>query len=492
MHRDLKPVNVLMADPVEGSSENVLGGFPKVSDFGIAKLSGDDQKQTGSGQVLGTPHYMAPEQAEGRIDDIGPASDVWALGVMLYRCLSGHLPFSGKNAIDTLFKVIEEAPASFAKQGTTVPAALESVCMRCLEKEPAKRPSAGKLAEALEQFARAEVGENALADPNVRTTTFEPGVLAREPESARQLARIAHRDAHKPEAQAKENPAAPSLALQACEQYSQDDATSGAQSGLMPAEKPGRRLLIGGGVLAVVLMLAVVLAMVKRNGSQAIDQADVDRALVKPEPSVPLVKELRVKHWVNDEKQPWFGVGNESMAVGFGDDVRIEADFNEPLYAYLIEFNAKGEEQLLLPATVRRQYQPDEEARPQPMQSLVFPHPERKKYKKGNKPPVWTLDDEPRGGTQAFVVVASRKPWPSYAEWKRMRGEVKWARDPKCIGVWGYGEGKLFTILGGKRQDRGHEGVEQGVPALEALCGSLMKGDVEAVNAVAFQVKPKE
>ena len=73
--------------------------------------------------------------------------------------------------------------------------------------------------------------------------------------------------------------------------------------------------------------------------------------------------------------------------------------------------------------------------------------------------------------------------------WKR--GEAKWVRDPKCIGVWGYGEGKLFTMLAGKRQDRGKEAVAKGVPALEALCGSLTKGDVEAVNGLAFLVKPK-
>ena len=126
------------------------------------------------------------------------------------------------------------------------------------------------------------------------------------------------------------------------------------------------------------------------------------------------------------------------------------------------------------------------------MQSLVFPHPERVHFTEGNKPAVWKLDDEPRGGTQAFVVVASRKPLPSYAQWRRIRGEAKWERDPKCSGVWGYGEGKLFTLLAGKRQDRGKEAVEQGVPALEALCDSLMKGDVEAVNGLTFLVKPKE
>ena len=122
----------------------------------------------------------------------------------------------------------------------------------------------------------------------------------------------------------------------------------------------------------------------------------------------------------------------------------------------------------------------------------MFPHPGRVHFTPGNKPAVWVLDDEPRGGTQAFVVVASWKPLPSYAQWKRMRGEAVWVRDPKCIGVWGYGEGKLFTMLAGKRQDCGKEAVEKGVPALEALCGSLTKGDVDAVNAMAFLVKPKE
>ncbi len=148
VHRDLKPANVLMDAPVEGSADNVLGGFPRISDFGLADLLGEPG-QTLSGVVLGTPAYMAPEQAQGKMREVGPRTDVWALGVILYRCLTGTLPFLGDSVLDTLERVKTMQFRPVRDVCPEVPEDLAAVCMACLRKEPADRPSAAELAARL-------------------------------------------------------------------------------------------------------------------------------------------------------------------------------------------------------------------------------------------------------------------------------------------------------------------------------------------------------
>ncbi len=128
VHRDLKPANVLLD----------AGGAPKVTDFGLVKRVGEAD-QTGTGAVMGTPAYMAPEQAEGRAKEAGPAADVWALGAILYECLAGEPPFGGASAMEVLLRVIAAAPYPLSRLNPNVPRDLEAVCLKCLEKDPRKR-----------------------------------------------------------------------------------------------------------------------------------------------------------------------------------------------------------------------------------------------------------------------------------------------------------------------------------------------------------------
>jgi tRNA A-37 threonylcarbamoyl transferase component Bud32 len=153
VHRDLKPDNVLMADPVPGSPDNILGGFPKVTDFGLAALADTPGGPTIDGDVFGTPAYMAPEQAAGKTREIGPACDVWALGVILYRCLTGLVPFKGDSVLDTLERVRTMQFRAPRQVQPEIPADLEAICLACLEKDPTRRPTAKDLAGRLQQFA---------------------------------------------------------------------------------------------------------------------------------------------------------------------------------------------------------------------------------------------------------------------------------------------------------------------------------------------------
>jgi WD40 repeat protein len=147
VHRDLKPANVLLT----------ADGTPKVTDFGLAKRLGEGQGQTVSGAVVGTPSYMAPEQAAGKSKEVGPAADTYALGAVLYECLTGRAPFKAASPLDTILQVGIEDPVPPRRLQSKTPRDLETVCLRCLEKQPGRRyATALELAEDLRRFRAGE------------------------------------------------------------------------------------------------------------------------------------------------------------------------------------------------------------------------------------------------------------------------------------------------------------------------------------------------
>jgi hypothetical protein len=147
IHRDLKPANVLLN----------RDGLPKITDFGLAKRLEDDSSQTKSGTLMGTPSYMSPEQARGQTHAIGPLSDVYALGAILYELLTGHPPFLGTTILDTLQQVRQEEPVPPRRLQPKVPRDLETICLKCLQKEPQKRyATAEALAGDLNRFLKNE------------------------------------------------------------------------------------------------------------------------------------------------------------------------------------------------------------------------------------------------------------------------------------------------------------------------------------------------
>lgn len=147
LHRDLKPSNVLID----------LADQPHVTDFGIAKRVEEDSEKTDPGSVLGTPSYMPPEQAQGDHKRIGPCSDVYSLGAILYQLLTGRPPFLAKTVLDTLMQVVHNDPPPPRLLNPDVDRDLETICLKCLEKDPAQRyASAQELADELGRFLRNE------------------------------------------------------------------------------------------------------------------------------------------------------------------------------------------------------------------------------------------------------------------------------------------------------------------------------------------------
>ncbi len=168
LHRDIKPANVLID----------AAGRPRLTDFGLASDVSAETQLTRTGQIMGTPSFMAPEQASGE-GDHGPGVDVWALGAVLYWCLVGEPPFRGEQPFEVIKKVLFEDPMWPRTKNEAVPPALEAIVLKCLEKEVGDRyESAGELAEELGRFVAGEA------------------VLARPPSTLRVLARRARR--HRP------------------------------------------------------------------------------------------------------------------------------------------------------------------------------------------------------------------------------------------------------------------------------------------------------
>src|SRR5262249_46961323 len=175
IHRDLKPANILLVSGDRASDANsegaagqtiphsltLVGRLPKITDFGIAKCVEGAGAGLGfptmTGEMLGTPSYMAPEQAATPRQPVGPPADIYALGAILYAMLTGRPPFTGETPLETVLQVLHNEPVSVTRLQPSVPRDLETVCLNCLQKDPRKRyASALELADDLHRFLTGE------------------------------------------------------------------------------------------------------------------------------------------------------------------------------------------------------------------------------------------------------------------------------------------------------------------------------------------------
>jgi len=297
IHRDIKPANIWLEISEEAGAAP-SGGRVKILDFGLARASAQDKGLTQAGAIVGTPTYMAPEQASGT--PIDARCDLWSLGVVLYRACTGQLPFQGSDTLSTLMAVASEEPAAPAALNPDVPAGLSELVMKLLAKDPAGRPaSAQEVVQALRALEHQQQATQELPSPqSPLAPTKRAGSVG--------------------------------VGTQA---GSASDRTKAGSAGGSPPARKNRRPLLLGMAGALVAILAVVLLWLCRTppGPVSLDSADPGKTAQKPAVLPPLyTNKLGMAFALVPRGKSWLGGGAGKIGIK---EVEIRQDFYLGVYA---------------------------------------------------------------------------------------------------------------------------------------------------------------
>jgi serine/threonine protein kinase len=418
IHRDVKPSNLWLEAP---------SGRVKILDFGLARLAEGDAALTRSGALVGTPAYMAPEQAEGAVDR---RADLFSLGCVLYRMVTGQLAFPGRTPVAALRAVATLNPTPARQINPAVPEPLSQLIERLLSKDPAGRPaSAGDVVHAL-----AKIGEAAVV-----------------PESSHAV------EAHGESARVSGTASAP---------------VPSPLPGLLTATPPARRRrwlqLSAAGLLAGALALPTLALWHGR--SETTGGASVPDKLQ--------VLSLDVKHFarVKGQRDPRFRLlGDKSFVTHCEDTVEVAAGLSRPAYAFLIAFRSDGTVDVCFP-------EKDDEAPPRT---------DRPCYPSVSKGNDYLLDNG--AGLEAFALVASSQPLPSSKEWWSAAG-CPWRKsDAPTDVVWRSLDGvEVEPLTPDPAGSRGRHEVLGKASVVRLMDWLWKQPGVEAVAVLGFAVKPKD
>jgi hypothetical protein len=450
IHRDIKPGNLWL--------EERPGQAPRVRilDFGLARGPSDDACLTMSGVILGTPAYMAPEQA--RSEKVDHRADLFSFGVVLYEMTTGHRPFSGRDAMAALSALLTEQPQPANKVNPAVPADLSALIKRLLNKSPDDRPAtAAEVVSALREIENRVLSGATAVAPTV------------SPAPARRWQRWA----------IAAGAAVVALAL----------AIWSFLTGRK--QKHGSRLRwhrrsLAAGTVVVAIALTVWSLTGHRKPDPVPDPVPVNK-IPASEPLRIKAIELNLFQKINDmEFKPVgkLGVGPDgSYTPLLYDRVRVEVRLSRPGYAYLLAFRPDGNMDVFLPS--------DKNEPPQPTDTVV--------YDPTDKRGAYALDEGV--GLWVFAVVASEKPLPPFNEWRKNLGEaVPWKPTAARDGTVWYDDGvwsiESRTSAGVQINDRGPgaklPGPEQNIEVITDWLRTAGTADVVKVAAMGFGVGPRE
>jgi tRNA A-37 threonylcarbamoyl transferase component Bud32 len=444
VHRDIKPSNLMLT----------AQGTVKVLDLGLARLCEQGTDLTGSGMTVGTPDYLAPEQARSA-SRTSITADLYSLGCVLFFLLTGRPPFAHREGMyDKLKAHAEEPPPDVRSQRPEVPATLAELLARLLAKDPAERPQQpAEVAAVLEPLTAGADLDALLVPPSQERVAVE-------------MATTVDR--------------APTTGPQTPPSTPVGPVPQAAQTARRRRVWP----LLAGGVMAAGLLLALGLMLNGRDQKPSsvppARKARRNTPVRKLAPAVPLITRFEVKHYARAVggglNQPRGVLGEKSYAVPWNDLVQLHVELSRPAPLYLLAFYANGKQELLWPEK--------EEQTPRPLPRLDYPTEED-----GAIP----LNDEPRGGVQAFVLVVGKGSLPAYASWRKNQSALTWQRIPVAGQeelVW-RGNGQWLDELfpGGVRAKKE---TLAGVGSLRRLARLLRQSPgVAEVSLLAFPVWPR-